>query len=325
MLSLLSLACGLALAAIADAQINLGAAAPFGVVAATAITSTGNTVITGQLGIYPNGVTSITGFPPGVSGEVHGADAAALAAKNDATSAYNAAAALTPTRVLTGMDLGGMTLGAGVYSFASSAGLTGRLTLDGRNNANSVFVFQMGSTLTTATAASVVLVNGAKACNVYWQVGSSATLGTSTSFIGNILASASITVNSGVTVQGGLYALSAAVTMIEDRVTAQNNCAAVGPSSTTRSTTATATSGMLTSKLLGVIDCLGANTRIRSDPDSHDNQHQDSHRNRYREVLAHQGSQISHVTTWRKAVDIVGREGKKSQGGGLGAWTMETE
>jgi len=239
----LALTFGLALAAIGNAQVNLGTAAGFGIVATSAITSTGLTIVNGDIGISPSGLTSITGFPPGIStNPPHGADAVAAQAHADAQTAYNAAQALPFTTSLTGQDLGGLVLGPGVYNFASSAQLTGILTLDGQNNANSVFVFQMGSTITTATAAQVVLINGAKACNVFWQVGSSATLGTATNFVGNILALASITVNSAVTVNGGLYALTAAVTLIDDTISAQAGCANTPPtstSSTVSSTTAT--------------------------------------------------------------------------------------
>lgn len=214
--SALGLILGLALAALGNARVNLGTAATFGIVATTAITSTGLTIVSGDIGISPNGLTSITGSPPGVStSPPYGADAVAAAAHADAQAAYNAAQALPFTTSLTDQDLGGLTFGPGVYNFASSAQLTGILTLDGQGSPNSVFVFQMGSTITTATAAQVVLINGAKACNVFWQVGSSATLRTATNFIGNILALASITVNSAVTVNGGLYALTAAVTLIE--------------------------------------------------------------------------------------------------------------
>jgi hypothetical protein len=120
----------------AEAQVGLGTAAPFSVLTATTITNTGLTVVDGQLGIYPNGLTSITGFPPGISGEVHGRDAVAKQAQVDATSAYNKAAALASTKALTGQDLGGMTLLPGVYTFTSSAGLTGTLTLDAQGDPN---------------------------------------------------------------------------------------------------------------------------------------------------------------------------------------------
>ncbi|KAK4984005.1 hypothetical protein LTR50_006876 [Elasticomyces elasticus] len=212
---------GLALSA--NAQVNLGTAAPFGVLAASAITNTGLTVVGGQLGIYPNGVTSITGFPPGISGTVHGADAVAKQAQADATTAYNAAMTLASTKALTGQDLGGMVLPPGVYTFSSSAGLTGILTLDAQGNSNAQWVFQIGSTITTASASSVVLINGANACNVFWQVGSSATLGTGTMFAGNIIALASITVTTGSSNNGGLYALTAAVTLDDNMLYGPNH------------------------------------------------------------------------------------------------------
>ncbi|MCJ1435020.1 hypothetical protein MMC27_004390 [Xylographa pallens] len=227
-----------------NAQVSLGTASSFAVLAASAITSTGQTVIVGEMGIYPDTATSITGFPPGLSGTVHGADTAAQGAQKDAMTAYTELAALTPTSVLTGQDLGGMTLAAGVYNFASSGQLTGRLTLDGKGSSSSFFVFQFGSTITTATAASVVLINGAQACNVFWQVGSSATLGTSTQFVGTVIAEASITANSGVACQGGLFALTAAVTMIDDAITAAGSCSAgaLPSSSSSASTSAGASS-----------------------------------------------------------------------------------
>ena len=225
----------------AEAQVGLGTAAPFNVLAATTITNTGLTVVDGQLGIYPNGGTSITGFPPGISGGVHGGDAVAKQAQVDATSAYNKAAALASTKALTGQDLGGMTLLLGVYTFTSSAGLTGILTLDAQGDPNAQWVFQIGSTLTTASASSVRLINGANACNVFWQVGSSATLGTGTTFAGNILAHTSITVTTGCSVNGGLYALTAAVTLDTDKVTQCQGSAVVTSASTTAKPTTTTT------------------------------------------------------------------------------------
>ncbi|KAF2251486.1 hypothetical protein BU26DRAFT_423603, partial [Trematosphaeria pertusa] len=202
------------------AQVNLGTAAPFGVIASSAITNTGATVVDGQLGIYPKTESEITGFPPGISGDVNANNAVADQARQDAQTAYNAAASLASTGQ-NGQDIGGQILVAGTYTSSSSVAITGPLTLDGQNNPDALFVFQIGSTLTTATSSSVVLVNGAQACNVFWQVGSSATLGTSTVFTGNILALTSISLNEGVTVAGGLYALNGAVTLINDQVTAQ--------------------------------------------------------------------------------------------------------
>jgi hypothetical protein len=148
-----------------------------------------------------------------VHGVMHKGDASALFAQDDVTTAYTTIAGETCTKTLTGQDLGGKTLIAGAYCFASSAEITGQLTLDGQGNPDSVFLFQIGSTLTTATNARVVLINGASPCNVFWQVGSSATIGTGTHFIGAILALTSITAVTGATFNGGLYARSGAVTL----------------------------------------------------------------------------------------------------------------
>jgi hypothetical protein len=155
---------------------------------------------------------------------VHAADDVADQAQRDATSAYNACLASDVTEDITGKDLGGMTLTAGTYAASSSLGLTGTVTLDGENNSGAQFIFQIGSTLTTAAASSVVLINGAQACNVFWQVGSSATLGATTTLAGSILALTSISVGDGVTATGGLYALNAAVTLINDAVTVPQGC-----------------------------------------------------------------------------------------------------
>jgi hypothetical protein len=186
----------------AQAAPSLGSAQAFAVLGASTVTNTGSSTITGHLGVSPG--TAVTGFPPGqvLSGSIHSADGAALAAQNDVTTAYNNLLGRACTQDLTGQDLGGRTLAAGVYCFSSSAQLTGTLTLDAQGNANAVFIFKMGSTLTTASASSVALTNGGSPGNVFWQVGSSATLGTTTSFAGNILALTSITVTTGARVTG---------------------------------------------------------------------------------------------------------------------------
>ncbi|KAK6442262.1 hypothetical protein LTR95_001512 [Oleoguttula sp. CCFEE 5521] len=229
--------CAISLAASATAQlppislpvlttpIQLGLVAPYGVFAATTITNTGNTNIAAKIGLSPG--TSITGFGPGIS---QGQDAgplnlAAIAAKADLLVAYASISLLTAGADLTGQDLGGRTLNSGVYQFSSSGGLTGQLVLDAQNNPNAVFVFKFGSTLTTASASSVVLINGAQACNVFWQIGSSATFGTGTQFLGVVLAQASITATTGTSLsRGALYALAAAVTL--DTVTIGGSCGA---------------------------------------------------------------------------------------------------
>jgi hypothetical protein len=143
------------------------------------------------------------------------------------TTAYNTAAAQAPTGTVSA-DLGGQTLTPGVYNSATSLGLTGALTLDAQGNANAVFIFQAGSTLTTASASSVNLVNGAQACNVFWQIGSSATLGTASTFRGSILALTSITATTGATVDGRLLARNGATTLDSNTVT-RAQCAAPAP------------------------------------------------------------------------------------------------
>jgi hypothetical protein len=223
MLYLPTLASLSVLLSITNAAITLGTGGAYGVFASSAISNTGSTIINGKIGIYAG--TAATGFPPGNStGEDLGNDKAATA-KSDLESCYNSLLALQTTDDLTGQDLGGQTLKSGVYEFDTSGQLTGTLTLDAENKSNALFVFKFGSTLTTATGASVVLTNGAKGCNIYWQIGSSATLGTSTSFAGNVLSDVSITSQTSVSVlDGGLYAITGAVTLNTNTITPKNSC-----------------------------------------------------------------------------------------------------
>ncbi len=189
----------------ANAQrFSLGTAQSFAVLGGSTVTNTGPSVIGGDLGVSPG--SAIVGFPPGIvtpPGTMHIADAVALQAQNDVTTSYNILAGLAPIQNLSGQDLGGLTLLPGVYKFNSSAQLTGALTLNALGDPNSLFVFQMGSTLTTASNSSVLVINGGDDCNIFWQVGSSATLGTTTDFKGNILADQSITLNTGATILDG--------------------------------------------------------------------------------------------------------------------------
>jgi type VI secretion system secreted protein VgrG len=192
---------------------SLGSASTFAVLAGSTVTNTGPTTIVGSVGVSPG--TSITGLPLGqpTGGTIHEGDGVALQAQSDLTIAYNSLAGMACDSILTGQDLGGMTLAPGVYCFNTSAQLTGTLTLDGQGDGNAVFVIQIGSTLTTGTSAAVNLIGGAQPGNVYWQVGSSASLGTGTLFAGNIVALESITLVSGASLAGRALARTGAVTM----------------------------------------------------------------------------------------------------------------
>jgi len=200
----------------AVAAPSLGRASSFAVLGGSTVTNSGATAITGDLGVSSPGV-SITGFPPGTiaRGAQHVGDPAANQAQRDAQTAYTALAGKACTTPLTGQDLGGKSLTPGVYCFTSSAQLTGQLVLDARGNANPVWVFQIASTLTTGTSAAVVMRSGGRASDVFWQVGSAATLGTGTAFAGNILAYSSITMNPGARLSGRALA-RAAVTMMDN-------------------------------------------------------------------------------------------------------------
>jgi len=198
--------------------VPLGTADVFAVLGASTVTNTGPSVINGDLGVSPG--TAVTGFPPGiVNGTIYIADAVALQAQSDLTTAYNDAAGRACDVDLTDQDLGGLTLTSGVYCFSSSAQLTGTVTLDAQGDSNAVFIFQIGSTLTTASNSSVSLINNALPCNVFWQIGSSATLGTTTAFMGNILALASITMTTSATLDGRALARTGAVTLDANTVT----------------------------------------------------------------------------------------------------------
>ncbi|MCH8508852.1 MAG: DUF3494 domain-containing protein [Phycisphaerales bacterium] len=197
----------------AQAGMIFGSAETFAVLGGSTVTNTGSTVVTGNLGVWPG--SALTGFPPGiVNGQIHLNDAVAQQAMSDANTAYNGLASRAPTQDLTGTDLGGLTLTPGVYFFSSSAFLTSTLTLDAQGDPNAEFVFQMGSTLITASNSSIITINGVNNCNIYWQVGSSATLGTNTAFIGSIVAQTSITLNTDASITDGrAFALNGAVTM----------------------------------------------------------------------------------------------------------------
>ena len=209
------------------AIIDLGTARNFAVLAGTTVTNTGSSVIDGgDVGVYSG--SAITGFFPvdGGPGNItppfttHAADNVALQAQKDLTTAYNVAMGLPFTSNLTGQDLAGLTLTPGVYFFSSSAGLTGTLTLNDQGDTNALFVFQIGSTLTTAPNSKVVTINNPgprpDGCNVYWQIGSSAVLGTTTAFEGHILASTSITLDTGASIMDGSALASTGQVSLDD-------------------------------------------------------------------------------------------------------------
>jgi len=214
-------------AAIPDGGIDLGTATAYGVLAGSTVTNTGPTTITGDVGLSPG--HAVTGFPPGiVNGVFHIADAEAIQAKLDLITAYNQAAGLAPTSSGLG-NLGGLSLVPGVYS-GNSLSLTGTLTLEG--TAASVWVFQSANTLTTASSSNIVINGGATGCNVFWQVGSSATFGTATAFAGTVMAQQSITANTGATFAGRLLAQNAAVTLDSNVITRPSGCDVNSPAVT---------------------------------------------------------------------------------------------
>ncbi len=201
-------------------NINLGTAANFGLLAGSEVTNTGPTVVTGNVGVWPG--TSITGFPPGSivpgTGFKHHADPVAQAAQSDLTTAYNDAATRVCGTAIAGGLLGAggaTTLTPGVYCMGAGS-LNGTLTLDGAG----VYIFQMASSLTTASGSSIALINQASACGVWWQVTSSATIGTTSAMAGNIMALTSITLNTGATSDGRMLARNGAVTLQSNTVTA---------------------------------------------------------------------------------------------------------
>jgi hypothetical protein len=226
-------------ASAATPPVPLGTVSSYAVLAGSTVTNTGPTVVSGDLGLSPG--TSVTGFPPGtlVNGAMHVTDAAAAQAQLDTTTAYNTAAGLTPTGNVTA-DLGGQHLAPGVYA-GPTLSLTGTLTLDAAGDPDAVFVFQAGSTLITATTSVVALTGGASACNVFWQVGSSATLGVSSVFTGTLAALTAVTAQTGAAVSGRLLARNAAVTLDANTITRPVCAAAVVTPSASPSASPSAT------------------------------------------------------------------------------------
>jgi hypothetical protein len=205
----------------ATASVGLGTAASFSVLGASTVTNTGPTTMFGDLGLSPG--SSVTGAPS-VLGQTHVDDAVAVGAQSALTSAFNSAAS-RPSSGSAGTDLAGQVFLPGVRTASSSLLLSsGTVTLDAQGNPDAVFIFQIGTTLITGSNTTVSLVNGAQACNVFWQVGSSATLGTGTSFVGTVMANATITANTAATIHGRLLARTGAVNLEANTLTT-SNCA----------------------------------------------------------------------------------------------------
>lgn len=270
----------------APAPVDLGTATSFSVLGGSTVTNTGPSVIAQDLGVSPG--SSVTGFPPGtVLGVIHAADAVAAQAQLDLTAAYNDAAGRLPATAIPA-NIGGLTLTPGVYTASSALGLTGTVTLDGQGDVNSVFIIKVPSALTTASASVVNLTNGAQACNVFWQIGSSATLGTGSAFAGNILALTSITVTTGVSVNGRALARNGAVTL-DTNIFTSLPCL-VGPTQTSTSTptptptlttvTATPTVTTTTRQRSRNTTRSYSNSKTHADIDVHQNGHY-SHRTRH--------------------------------------------
>ncbi len=267
LLSMLLISTVLAGSAGAATSVPLGTATPFAVLAATAVTDVPTSSITGDTGLSPAAGTNYTGLTQAeVTGSIYSTDGTGPAGnidnpalltteKNDLTTAYIAAAGQPPTSTFSSGDnqLGGQTLTAGVYAFghAATANITAAspLVLNGQGNANAVFIFQASSDLVTASNSVVQLVNGARACNVFWQVGSSATLDTDSTFVGTIMALTSATLDTGATVQGRVLARNGAVSLDANTITAPAACADTTVTSTSPTSPGTSGPGGTTAAL----------------------------------------------------------------------------
>ncbi len=207
--------------------VGLATAANYSVIGGQTVTNTGPSVLDKSVGLAPG--SAVVGFPPGTvlaPGTIQAANAVSLQAASDLTTAYLDAAGRVVEFTQANPDLTGLTLIPGVYAATAKAplSLSGALVLDGQNNPAAVFIFQTDSTLITASGSSITLINGASECNVFWQVGSSATLGSGSTFVGNIMALTSIAAQTGATIQGRAMARNGAVTL-DNNVFTSANCA----------------------------------------------------------------------------------------------------
>ncbi|MEO5723689.1 MAG: ice-binding family protein, partial [Ilumatobacteraceae bacterium] len=230
--------------------VQLGTAT-YSVLGGQTVTNTGPSVLGESVGVSPG--SAVVGFPPGTvlaPATIEVANAVSLQAQSDLTTAYVDAAGRSVEFTQTNPDLVGQTLIPGVYAATAKAplGLSGQLVLDGQGNPNAVFIFQTDSTLITSSGSTIELINGASECNVFWQVGSSATLGTGSVFVGNILALTSISVQTGVVVHGRALARNGAVTLDNDVFTQPSCTPSPAPATTTTvgSTTPTTVAGIPT-------------------------------------------------------------------------------
>ena len=222
--------------------VNLGTAVNYGVLGGAGVTSTGDTVINGDLGAGPG--STIVGFPAGVDhGSTHAGDSQAVQAQADLAQAYSAAAGRTPSASFSG-DQNGAIFDAGVYSAAAAISLTGTMTLDGQNDPNAVFIFQVNAALTTAASTTIHLINGAQASNVFWQVNGAVTTGASSSFSGTMMASGAITLGAGASLDGGALA-DGLVTLADNTVTAPDAVTFISPPTPTSALTSTTTDTVL--------------------------------------------------------------------------------
>jgi hypothetical protein len=265
----LVLATGLAVGASGSAMaatpstIDLGTAAAASVIAGSGVTNTGSSILALDLDTAPT--PAISGFPPGISGPQHADDGVAQTAQADLTTAYNAAASAPSTNDETGVDLGGQVLTQGVYTASSDMSLTGPVPLTLNGSASSVFIFQAGTTLITGSDSSVVLTGGVLACNVFWQVGTSATLGTGTEFQGNILALTSISVDANATIAGRALARNGEVSLIDDTFTAPSCDTTTTPTPTTTAPPTTAAPPVTTAPTTTAVP-VGTETPAPSSP-----------------------------------------------------------
>lgn len=219
-------------AAVQAAPVNLGTASPFVILGGATVTNEGPSVLNGDLGVSPGAALVGFGLPAVVNGATHANDAVAAQAQLDLGVAYDVAAGqpVAPADDLSGTDLGNRTLSPGAYRYNAAALLTGPLTLDAQGDPNAQFVFLIGSALTTESGSSVNLINGASPCNVYWKVGTSADLGTTTKFVGSLMALESISLKDAATVEGRMLARNGQVSLINNVLSAPF-CPVVAPES----------------------------------------------------------------------------------------------